>query len=274
MSGPKVTASPRGAGGTRRVSETHRYPQIELPPADGDEREPASNDDLGRALKPAIEGVILETLRENPKVVINLVYPVLGKAIRKAIGAALAGMAASIEQKATSALTLQGLRWRWQALRSKQSYAEIVMANSLIYSVEDILLIHRGTGILLLHESNDVHSLYEHDLISGMLTAVEDFMRDSWKKDADLAVIGMDDDTTMVVKSSPLAVVAASVKGTVTTEVHHLLEELIEEIHLKFRRELEEFDGGTNVFETALPTLEKAIVSNYSRKIPGQNKDD
>jgi len=265
---PKVSV-PNGEG---RVSEQHHYKKIDLPQADDDERLPASDSDLGRAIKPAIEGVILETLKENPKVVINLVYPVLGKAIRMAISSALAGMAASIEKKATSAFKLEGLRWRWQAFRTKTPYAQIVMANSLVYEVEDVLLIHRGTGILLAHAAKDVQALRDHDVISSMLGAIEDFARDSLNKDETESLSNFTmGDTSMVVKSTPLAVVAASVNGTVTAEVHEILEKTTEEIHTQFHAELEKFEGGLNEFAGALPILESALKSEHSRKIPGQD---
>ena len=77
----------------------------------------------------------------------------------------------------------KGLKWRWQAMTSDRSYAEIVLANSVICSVDEVLLIHRETGLLLVHASRDPQHARDADLVSSMLTAIEDFARDSFDLD-------------------------------------------------------------------------------------------
>ena len=69
---------------------------------DGEEPRAASDGQLGRALKPVIEQVILDTLKENPRVVIDIVYPVLGRVIRKSIASALQGLVVTIENQAAN----------------------------------------------------------------------------------------------------------------------------------------------------------------------------
>ena len=267
--GSPVTSSPPSGTATpdpaRQNVRGHRRvvaPPIELPqaprPGEG-ARVPASDRALGKALKPAIEEVILDTLRENPRVVIEIVYPVLGRAIRKAIAGALQGLVRSIESQAANVFSTRRLRWRWQALTTDRSYAEIVLANSVVYSIDEILLIHRETGLLMLHASRDSDLARDADLVSSMLTAIEDFARDSFDLDADesLSEFTMADQT-VVIRTSPLLVLAAAVTGNPTQKVKDQFDELLEDIHRDYREKLESFaaEGDIEPFISILTRLE------------------
>ena len=50
----------------------------------------------------------------------------------------------------------------------------------LLYSVEQVFLIHRKSGLLLMHVAAKDSVLKDADMISGMLTAIQDFLSDSF----------------------------------------------------------------------------------------------
>ncbi|MDA0812789.1 MAG: hypothetical protein O3C21_10420 [Verrucomicrobia bacterium] len=204
----------------------------------------ASDRELGNALKPAIEQVVLDTLRENPKIVIDIVYPVLGRVIRKSITSALQSLVASVESQAADVFSLKRLKWRWQAFTSQRSYAEIVLANSVVCSVDEVLLIHRETGLLLVHASRDSEHARDADLVSSMLTAIEDFARDSFDLDADdsLSSFSMGGQTVLI-RTSPMMLIAAAVAGNPTSKVNDMLDEVMETLHSNYHDALANFCG-------------------------------
>ena len=251
---------PKAANAYRTIkTKPIELPQVTTP---GDSRgRRASGRELGNALKPVIEDAVLDTLKENPKVIIEIVYPVLGRAIRKSIAAALQSLVATIENQAASVFSVERLKWRWQAITSGRSYAEIVLANSVLFSVDEVLLIHRETGLLLVHASRDPEKARDADLVSSMLTAIEDFARDSFDLDDEdsLSSFTMGGQTVLI-RTSPLLVIAAAVEGSPTAKVTNQLDEVMERIHRDHYPQLEAFSGEVAPFVPLLPMLEGCLT--------------
>ena len=97
---------------------------------------------IARSLQPTIEASIRASVRKNPKVLADAIFPLMGPGIRKAISATLMGMIQSFNQLLNHSFSIQGLKWRMEALRTGKPYAEIVLLHTLLYQVEQVFLIH------------------------------------------------------------------------------------------------------------------------------------
>lgn len=254
------------SGGASSV-EPSDFRQIELPQLDTAERQgDASDEALTKAMRPVLDDVILDALRENPKVVINIVYPVIGAAIRKSIGASLKGLVEGIEDRATSLFSFRKLRWRLRSWKTGVPYGQIVLAHSLVYRVEEVLLIHRRTGMLLAGVSASPDDTRDRELVSSMLTAIEDFARDSFELESDHSLTDFSmGDFNVLIRSTPQVLLAAAVRGTPGPEVGDLLDEAAETIHGQYLQELEGYQGEENVFASALPLVEACLVSKADK---------
>src|SRR3954462_1970936 len=102
---------------------------------------------LTRALAPSIEEAITTSVRRNPQPLADALFPVIGPAIRKAIAASLSGMLESLNRTLEHSLSWRAIQWRVTALRTGRSFAEVVLLNTLVYRVEQVLLIDRRTGL-------------------------------------------------------------------------------------------------------------------------------
>src|ERR1700733_10668397 len=106
---------------------------------------------LRRALQPLLEEALQLSVQSNPRMLADALFPIFGKAIRKAIASELDGMLQSLSQTLEQRFSWRSLQWRWEALRTGKRYAEIVVLRSLLYRVEQVFLIHRNSGLLLQH---------------------------------------------------------------------------------------------------------------------------
>ena len=77
-------------------------------------------------------------------------------------------------------MSKQGLKWRFEALRTRKPFAEVILLHTLVYQVEQIFLIHKDTGLTLQHVVSKAELANDPDLVSGMLTAIKDFVQDSF----------------------------------------------------------------------------------------------
>jgi len=228
---------------------------------------PTQDPQLIKALMPTVEEAIQTSVKREPRVLVDALFPVMGPAIRKAIAEALSDLLQTVNQTLEHSLSLRSLKWRWQAWRTGKSFAEIVMLNTLLYRVEQVFLIHKETGLLLEHVTAKSVVAQDADLVSGMLTAIQDFVRDSFSvpqgETLDTLHVG---ELTVWVEPGPHAILAGVIRGTAPPALRLIFKETIENIHREQRQALESFEGDTAPFEASRPYLENCLQEKYQAK--------
>ena len=127
--------------------------------------------------------------------------------------------------------------WRIEAARTGRSFGEIALMRSLRFRVEEVYLIHRETGLLLGHLAAKGAVTQDADLVSGMLTAVQDFVRDSFTpgKSEELETMRVGEYTVWVLHG-PSALLAAVVSGVAPPDLRNIFQRTLERIHGEFGR--------------------------------------
>jgi OOP family OmpA-OmpF porin len=233
----------------------------------------SASSDLTNALMPSVEAAIGVSVKKNPQRLVDAIFPVMGPAIRKAIANAFREMVQSLNQTLEYSVSLKGLKWRLEALRTGKSFAEVVISHTLLYRVEQVFLIHRETGLLLQHVQAGDAGVQDADLVSGMLTAIQDFVHDSFGPGpGDSALDSMEVGEFMVwVERGSQAVLAAVVRGTAPNEFRRLMQDVLDGIHVEQRDAFEAFSGDSAPFAASHPQLESCLqmqTEAVSRKRP------
>ena len=223
----------------------------------------ARDKQLAIALAPTVESAISESVRRNPHEIATAIFPVLGPSIRKAIAETMAGLVNTINRAIEHSLSPRGIRWRIESWRTGVPFAQIVMRHALVYRVEQVFLVHAETGLLLAYMPDE--SLGDADLISGMLTAIRDFVNDSFepKQTGELRAFAAGD-LTVLVETGPQAYIAAVVRGTPPETLPLKLQTTLETIHLQWSNPLAAFDGDAEAFTTTRPLLEDCVETVLS----------
>jgi len=230
----------------------------------------ANDPQLTRALAPSIEEAITASVRRDPRPLADALFPVIGPAIRKAIAHTLSSMMETVNRSVEQSISWRAVQWRLTALRTGKPFAEIVLLNTLQYRVEQVFLIHAESGLVLQHLSAELGTTQDPDQVSAMLTAIRDFVRDSFKVGSGDT---LDDfrvgDLSVIVEQGPHAVLACVVRGTPPHDVRVLFQDTLESVHRQFGPELKVFRGDSAAFEKARPLLENCLVTQY-RRPPGK----
>ena len=220
----------------------------------------ARDQKLARALAPTVESALGESVRRNPRQIATAIFPVLGPAIRKAIAEAMSALVNSINHALEHSLSLRGLKWRVEGWRTGVPYAQIVLRHALVYRVEQVFLIHADTGLLLGHAAPADLKAADGDLISGMLTAIQDFVADSFaERDSGGLRRFSVGELTVFVERGPQAVIAAVVRGTAPEALLPRLQDSLETVHLQFTAAFNDFTGDPAPFAPAHPLLEDCL---------------
>jgi OOP family OmpA-OmpF porin len=219
---------------------------------------------LQRALAPTIEDAITTSVRRNPRPLADALFPIIGPAIRKAISATLSAMLESLNTTLEHSLSWRSLRWRLDARRTGRPFAEIVLLNTLVYRVEQVFLIHRPSGLLLQHLTAAGTTAHDADMVSGMLTAIRDFVQDSFKVEDDEGLQTLKvGDLSVWIEQGPHALLAVVVRGTAPPSLRTALQQALEAVHAQYSDLLESFEGNAARFEGARPLLETCFQQAF-----------
>ncbi len=222
---------------------------------------------IARIIHPIIDDTIKASVKNNPKAMADAIFPALGPGIRKAITSTIMGMIQSLNHVLNHSFSIQGLKWRIEAIRSGKEFAEVVLLHTLVYKVEQIFLIHRETGIVLNHVVAEDTIIQDPDLVSGMLTAIQDFVNDSFHSasDDDIETLRIGADRTVWIEKGEHAFIASVIRGTPPLNLRTRYRELIEEIHIKSGDSLVNFDGDPFPFSIFREQLNEGLQSQEKK---------
>jgi outer membrane protein OmpA-like peptidoglycan-associated protein len=202
---------------------------------------------LGQVLAPTLEKATQSSIRSDPQTLVNILYPLIVPAIRKSIGETIDKIFQALNETLKHSLTWRGLRWRWEAWRTGISFAEVVLKHTLVYQVEHVFLIHRHTGLLISHVAAEDAASQDPQLVSSMLTAIQDFIRDSFsgaeQQGLDTLRLG---ELRLWSEPGPFATLVAVIRGNPPEGLHETLINVLSRIHAERHHALESFEGDSS----------------------------
>src|SRR5215469_478896 len=227
-------------------------------------REQGDDQALAVALAPTIQDTLRESVRRDPHALADALFPVMGPAIRKSIAEALRGMLESFNTALENSLSWQGLQWRVEALRSGKPFSEVALMHSLLFRVEQIFLIHRDTGLVLRHVVDPQVATQDPSLVSGMLSAIQQFVKDSFESQRsdtlDFLEVG---ELEIWIEQGPGAVLAAVIRGHAPESYRVEMKEAIENIQRHYSTVLAHFEGDAAPFRPVEDQLTHLLEAKF-----------
>lgn len=217
------------------------------------------------ALAPAIDDVLDASIRRDPVKLAHVISPIIGPSIRNAVRTALTEMVESLNQILDRSISPRSLVWRIQAWRAGVPLGEFVLLRTLQYRVEQVLIIHRETGILLQSEVAPNVKVRDPDLVSAMLSAINGFVSDSFQSGDDAADIQQVrfGERLLLIDAGTQAIIAAVVQGDPPARVASQLKTTLEQFHRIFAQPLAAFRGDRSAFAAASSLLQDCISEKF-----------
>ncbi|RWP52554.1 OmpA family protein [Mesorhizobium sp.] len=227
---------------------------------------------LGEALAPAVERAVQRSIQKSPRTLTDILYPVFLPAIRKSIGEKIDQTFQSLNETLRHIFTWHGLKWRFEAWRTGASFSEVVLKHSLVYRVEHVFLINRNSGLLIAHVTADNATSEDPQLISSMLSAIQDFVKDSFneKEQSGLDTIRFGE-LRLWSEVGPFATLVAVIRGNPPEELHEIIRDVLLRIHDECSQALEQFDGDSSQLagvETQLQTCVELKQEDSNQGFP------
>jgi len=233
----------------------------------------AESEQLSNALMPTVETAVKKSVMNDTSIFTDVLYPVMGPAIRRSISEAFKDMLQSLNAALENSFSRQGIQWRLESIRTGKSFSEIALLRSLDYRVEQVFLIHSETGTLLQHVHINMENFQDADMVSSMLTAITDFVKDSFAVEGHSILDSIQiDDLTVLIEPGPLAILAVAIRGIPPTNMREVLRQALEHIHQEQSLVLSQFSGDSSAFEESRSDLESCLKVQYKEKTPQEQE--
>jgi outer membrane protein OmpA-like peptidoglycan-associated protein len=230
-------------------------------------RDQGGSDALSDALAPTIETALRESVRKDPSTLADALFPVMGPALRRSILETLRSFLDSFNQVLDQSLSWQGLKWRFEALRTGRSFTEVALLHSLVFRVEQVFLIHKKTGLPIAHAVAPAVAMQDPSLVSGMLSAIQDFVRDSFHTGQGQGVNRLNvGDLDVWVENGPYAILALVIRGIAPRSLRQRMEETLEKIHAEHASQLDAFDGDSAPFADVQKDLAQCLEAKFKEE--------
>ncbi len=223
-----------------------------------------SGPEMAEIVAPLMGPAIKQQVAESKDEMVEALYPVIGQTVRRAVAEAMRKLVAQINQRLDKAFNLQATWARMKARMLGLPEPLAVIPQVFPFTIEQLFLIDQRSGLLIAHvpAETGAQSNGKLQMVSGMLTAIQDFTKDAFGPDheGDLHEVRYGD-KTIFVAANPPAFLAAVTAGTPPMQFADKLRGLLRRIHNTWHRELREFSGDASALLSARQPMHKFITA-------------
>ncbi|ACB54055.1 hypothetical protein cce_4707 [Crocosphaera subtropica ATCC 51142] len=214
---------------------------------------------IAQTLGPEMGQAIKHQIEVERDAMVDALYPVIGNTISKY----MVELAKSINDKVENALSMDGIRRKIQAKIQGVSEAELILQESINFSVQAVLLIHKSSGLIISQVQSASQPIEEVDLWAAMLTAIRDFVNDCVTvegKVSELHEIEYDD-AKIVLEVAGYCYLAVIIKGEPSQTFLNQIRQTLSHIILKSGRTIEDFNGDQSTIPQFIHPQLKALIT-------------
>ncbi len=215
---------------------------------------------LSESLRPSLVRALRITAEDDPRVLVDALFRVVVPAFVRAFAEHIHSWALRVNHFFLRNASIHGLRWRIEAIRTGRPLQDVVRQHTSSKRVKQVFLIHRETGLLLASARQNDMTPLDGDMISSMLTAIQDFVQDSFGVPRRSGLQHIQVGQTQVwIERGEHAVLAGIVDGHATPQLRELFYDSNLRIHSDFQDELKTFQGDVAVFKPAQLYLDSCV---------------
>jgi outer membrane protein OmpA-like peptidoglycan-associated protein len=233
------------------------------------------HDRMSRAMAPLVVKTVHTELANNRDAMVEALYPITGRLVKAYVASAMKDLMDQINRR----LENNAVMLRLRSLTTRRSVAELALADSQRLMVDELFLIERGSGALVLHWPPSPSTTERDVRLSGVLTAINDFASHTLGDRAgNLRSFDLDG-FTLYLRGSARHLLAAKCHGTPPPGIETLIDEkFIDMVELLNRWDGTPTSGGNvsaesllGPFATALDETLEARHQTIVEAIPRSN---
>ncbi len=221
-------------------------------------------DEMAEALGPVMGEAIRVQIRESREDMVEALSPVVGETVQRAVAVFFRDLQRNVDAQLRATFG-PGSFWRsLQARLRGVPSAELALRDSLAYEIREIFVIQHGSGLLLARYEGQEEETTDSDLISGMLTAIRDFARDSFQPEA-RAQGDLDElqygNLRILLQSGRSAYLVVVLSGFEPSGFRARMKQVADDLHVQHEPALRAYDGDPDSLPDMQPYFDRLVVN-------------
>lgn len=146
-----------------------------------DDREARLQQNFSNLFGPQITESISKQIKESQDEVVEVLYPIIGRMIKKYITNEIQKLSEKIDAQMELAFSWEGWKVRIKAWFTGTPQKDMIISKLIEPKIEEVFVIERDSGILMGTFSRN--ESVDQDMVAGMLTAIKAFVEDAFSKE-------------------------------------------------------------------------------------------
>ena len=144
--------------------------------------------DFAKNLPSTITAAFKEEIKNNQDEVVDVLFPIIGKMIKKYVAQELRLLSERINKQLAFKSPIGGMSRKFKSWFGGVKEEELILSGLSSAKIEQVLLIEKASGILTASYSDT--KTIDEEMVSGMLTAIKTFVEDAFgQKNQNLELI-------------------------------------------------------------------------------------
>ncbi|MEG4395720.1 OmpA family protein [Microcoleus sp. BROC3] len=212
---------------------------------------------IAQALAPEMGKAITAQIKLERDSMVDALYPVIGSTISRYMAEAIK----TINEKVSNAISVEGFKRKIRSKVQRVSEAELILQESVPFTVQAAFLIHKASGLIISEVQNSESYHLESEMVAGMLTAIRSFVNECIVEPGEASELNQIEygDSKIILEVAGYCYMAVVIKG----EPPHLfikkLRQTVSNIILNYAKVIHEFNGDPGTIPESLHPWIKSL---------------
>ncbi|MEG4443933.1 OmpA family protein [Microcoleus sp. AT9_B5] len=225
---------------------------------------------IAQALAPEMGKAITAQIKLERDSMVDALYPVIGSTISRYMAEAIK----TINEKVSNALSVEGVQRKIRSKVQGVSEAELILKESVPFTVQAAFLIHKASGLIISEVQNSESYQLESEMVAGMLTAIRSFVNECIVQPGEVSELNQIEygDSKIMLEVAGYCYMAVVIKGEPPQSFINKLRQTVSNIILNYAKVIHEFNGDPGTVPESLhpyiKTLFDPLQTEKSTKPP------
>jgi outer membrane protein OmpA-like peptidoglycan-associated protein len=212
---------------------------------------------IAQAIAPEMGKAITAQIKLERDSMVDALYPVIGSTISRYMAEAIK----TINEKVSNAISVEGFGRKIRSQVQGVSEAELILKESVPFTVQAAFLIHKASGLIISEVQNSESYHLESEMVAGMLTAIRSFVNDCIVQPGEVSELNQIEygDSKIMLEVAGYCYMAVVIKGEPPPSFINKMRRNVSNLILNYGKLIQEFNGDPGTIPDALHPLIKTL---------------
>jgi len=219
---------------------------------------------IAQALAPEMGKAITAQIKLERDSMVDALYPVIGSTISRYMAEAIK----TINEKVSNAISVEGFQRKIRSKVQGVSEAELILQESVPFTVQAAFLIHKASGLIISEVQNSESYQLESEMVAGMLTAIRSFVNECIVQPGESSELNQIEygDSKILLEVAGYCYMAVVIKGEPPNLFIQKLRQTVSNLILNYGEVIHEFNGDPGTIPESLHPCIKTLFDPLQTK--------